>query len=146
MIPIGPRERAVRDGLAKRPAAVIDGASKEASDCFAGLFNGALRTGHIGPNDDLFIGKSECERGWRASWGELRDLGLVEWSTEQSFRTDGVPLEGRQELRWRITEKGWGVRDDDVKYFHEIIGASRDDRMAVDAPPTPRTGGAGAPR
>lgn len=118
----GPKEQAVWDARLNRPAGVILAASKEASRCFAGIFNGCSSRGVIfkPDTDHLSIGKAECEWDWRKTWGELKSLGLIDW------REEDVPChDGRKMIyvHLSVTEKGHEVRDDDLAFFRQLMDA-----------------------
>lgn len=91
--------------------------SREASRCFAGMFNGCKSRGVIftpDKSDGLFIGKAECEWDWRQTWGELKAAGLIDW-TEEDVRThDG----GRMVyVHLEITKKGSDFREEDLRQW-----------------------------
>ena len=128
---MGPKEAAVRATLANRPASILylDGTiGHQINRCFAGLFNGA-RQGHLTPNGGLFLGKAECEWDWEEVWPALQALELVE------YRLEEVPAPGAvsgkmTKFHWSITDKGHDVREDDIKYFRELMDARTADEAA----------------
>jgi hypothetical protein len=127
---MGPKETAVRNGLAARPANIINTATINANSCFAGFFNGALSEGSLHHNGSLFIGKAECEWNWRTIWVELRKLGLIDWTTEQ--RPNHPSFGGHTTyVLLTITAKGWEVRNDDNMYFAELMKAMDEDEKAT---------------
>jgi len=123
----GPNEQAVRATLPGRPANIINEASLGAQGCFAGFFNGASSKGiiFVPENDSLTIGKAECEWDWRENWGELKKLGLLEWTEEPKTDARGKPWV----YVWpEITAKGREVRKDDVAWFRALMDAMSLDR------------------
>lgn len=126
----GPHEQAVRDGLQSRLAAIINDTSNKVQGCFAGFFNGCHATGSLWGDDDKFlsIGKAECEWEWRETWGSLKALGLIDW-TERTIPAPGAKSGKMTEVHLAITDKGHAVRDDDLKWFRELMNArERDER------------------
>lgn len=119
------KEQAVRDSLPTRPANVIQSLGQEAERTFAGLFNGALRKGSI-RRDALFIGKAECEWYWPQAWQTLKGAGLIDYSLkeEPNHPTIGGTT---NYLTWSVTDLGWDVRNDDIKWFHELMDARDSD-------------------
>ena len=120
----GPKEQAVWDGVTSRPAGIINGASKDANRCFAALFNGARKGWCSKPDAAPSFGKAEAEWAWPHGWSELKALGLVTWTSKEvpchpSF--GNVPP--MVDIEWTITDKGWDVRDDDLKWFRELMDA-----------------------
>lgn len=137
-IEVGPKERAVRATLPNRPAAVLyerDDITRKINHCFAGLFNGARSRGWISPpRAGLFLGKSECEWDWQQVWPAMRNLGLVDYYTQERPApfTSGIPW--RIDFHWWITDKGWDVREDDLRYFRELTAAmDADESERMDA-------------
>lgn len=132
----GPREQAVRASLEGRPAGILarldpePGGTERCDYVFAALHNGALVTGYVSPTNTLFIGKAEAEWGWPACWEKLRDAGLIEFETYEtpSKKPGYEPL---VRLRWRVTELGDKVREDDLAWFNELLDARRDDELAA---------------
>lgn len=123
---MGPKEQTVRETLSNRPAGLLEAISREATRCFAGLFNGARSHGWIGQGGGLIIGKAECQWDWEKTWPELRDAGLITWTTED--RPNHPDFGGHTtHIDWKITDKGWDVREDDLRYFNELMTAMTDD-------------------
>lgn len=121
----GPREQAVRDSLDTRRAGIINSLGHGPRDCFAGLFNGALvHSAFVDAKDSLFIGKSECEHDWQQNWAVLEAAGLVEFTLTPNTSPSGHMS---TIFTWRVTKKGWQVREDDIKWYHELMQAIRDD-------------------
>lgn len=118
----GPRETKVRASLSSRPAGIIQGASREAQWCFAGLFNGARGTGWLTPNGNLSIGKAECEWNWKDTWAELCRLQLLQWGTHTKYAPGSVDLMITV-VTPAITDKGLDVRSDDLAYHRELMAA-----------------------
>lgn len=129
----GPREQDVWDGLRVRPAGVINATSRLANGCFAGLFNGANQKGVIfKPGQSPSFGKAECEWAWPDGWNELKALGLVEWTeTEQPCHPSFGDVPPMIYIHWTVTERGWQVRDDDLKWFRELMNARQADEAAA---------------
>lgn len=130
---MGPKEQAVRATLPGRPAAMLyeeTDLGRKIFSCFAGLFNGAFQ-GRITAKGGLFVGKAECEWDWQEVWPAMKELGLVDYSIDEVTHPSGYVSKN---LHWNITEKGFEVRDDDIKYFRELM-----DAMAEDDPHVERT-------
>lgn len=126
----GPLEQAVYDSKSSRPAGVILGASRGANSCFAGIFNGCRATGYIfvPERDDLSIGKYECEVNWRETWAELKSLGLIDWREENVPCHDGSKM---IHVHLSVTAKGLEVREDDLKWFRELMNARDADEASA---------------
>jgi hypothetical protein len=107
-----------KEAREKRPADILKSASREAQRCFAGIFNGARREGHLWGDDALFIGKAECEWGWRDTWSELKALGLVDYRLEE-VSAPGAVSGKMTKFYCEVTEKGWDVREDDLAEWNE---------------------------
>jgi hypothetical protein len=122
------KEQQVRDTLPNRPAGMINGLSREAQTTFAGLFNGGYKQGWFLPNGSLHMGKAECEWHWPAAYEELRDAGLIKYHTEDRPHAKGGG--STTYLINEITERGWDVREDDLKWFRELMDAMRADEAA----------------
>jgi hypothetical protein len=121
-------EQAVCETLKTRPAGIINGAPRNVQTCFAGLFHGAHSPASYVPGFSFYCGKAECEWDWRETWGALRDLGLMEWSENEEDAPGAVG--GKQvKVPWSITDKGWDVREDDLKWFDELLAARRRDEQ-----------------
>lgn len=123
-------EKAVRDSLLSRPAGVINGATREAQGCFAALFNGARNGTIFKPGQRPFFGKAEAELAWPDGWNELRGLGLVEWTEREKPCHPSFNAAPMIEIVWQITDKGRDVRDDDLKWFRELMDAQDRDMSA----------------
>lgn len=125
----GPKEAAVRATLPSRPAGIIQNVENNVNGCFAGFFNGCLSKGSL-HNGHLSIGKSECEWDWEETWGKLRELGLITWTTEQvpNHHTIGGHT---TYVHLTITDKGWEVRNDDLKWFRELMDARDQDEAEM---------------
>ena len=119
----GSQEKAVWDGMPNRLAGVINQASREASRCFAALFNGARKGTIFKPGQAPVFGKAEAEWAWPNGWNELRSLGLVEWSEVERPCHPSFNSPPMVDIVWTITDKGWSVRDDDLKWFRELMDA-----------------------
>lgn len=119
-------EQLVLESLGDRPAGIIASAPINVRNCFAGMFNGCKATGSIGLNDHLFIGKAECEWDWRETWGDLKTRGLIDWR-EETIDAPGAVGGKMTKVHLRITDKGWDVREDDVKWFRELMSARDED-------------------
>lgn len=123
---MGPREKAVRASLEGRPASLWHNlperphASGSASSTFASFFNGA-RKGMITTNGHFSCGKAEAEWGFPEAWDQLVTAGLITYEIVESE----VP--GWKDVPWEITELGWQVREDELKWFHELMDAQRAD-------------------
>jgi len=124
----GPREQGVFDTLPNRPAGIINAAEDRVSSCFAGIFNGCLARGHLSQDDSLKIGKAECEWDWRETWGELKRLGLIDWTEEETPNHPSVGGTSRY-VHLTVTDKGREVRDDDMRWFRELMDARTADEM-----------------
>ena len=129
---MGPRETAVRAGLGERPCgALYAGEDAEASRLervtFAALFNGAGQ-GLIGPAG-FSCGKAEAEMGWPGAWAGLQTKGLISFETGPEGPA-GIPVE------WSVTAAGYQARNDDLRFFRELMGAiDLDELEAAMAPP-----------
>jgi len=127
----GPREAAAYATRTGRASGVLDTISREASRCFTGLFNGASQhSAYVTSKGSFFCGKAECEWGWPKDWEDLRDQGLITFSTDRQDAPgaiDGYHVK----VTWDITEKGWKVREDDLAWFGELMDARRQDEDDV---------------
>lgn len=101
--------------------------SREASRCFAGMFNGCKSRGIIfKPEDDcLHIGKSECEEEWRKTWGELKRRGLIDWREESVPCHDGSRM---VYVHLRITDAGHAWRKEDLRLWRQRVEAEQEKR------------------
>ena len=131
----GPREQEVWDGRDARLAGVIYATSRSAQNGFAGLFNGANSKGVIfKPGQRPSFGKAECEWAWPDGWNELKSIDLVEWSeTKQPCHPSFGDVPPMIYIHWKITDKGWKVREDDLKWFNELMSARDADEAAAAA-------------
>jgi hypothetical protein len=130
---MGPNETRVRATLPERKAAIINGASRAAADCFSGFFNGASSTGHVLRDGSLKIGKAECEWDWQQTWPELMRLGLIGWTEEERPNHPDIGGTSRY-VHLTITDLGREVREDDNRYFRDLM-----DAMRADESPTPQS-------
>lgn len=127
----GKNEQAVRSTLPSRPAGLIATADNAVQSCFAALFSGAQRGIIFKPGQKPSFGKAEAEWAWPDGWNELRRLGLVTWvETETPCHPSFGDVPPMVEIDWQITKRGLEVRDDDLKWFREIMDAR--DRDAAD--------------
>ena len=117
----GPKEKAVRDTLTNRPAGELTKLEREDSRCFTAMFNGAHTPGRIFGKMGLKCGKAECEWNWPEGWKRLQDAGLIEFNivTREPASFD--------EVHFRITGRGHTVREDDIKWFNELMAARHAD-------------------
>jgi hypothetical protein len=123
----GPKEQLVWDGMPSRPAGLINQASRSANSCFAALFNGARNGTIFKPGQNPVFGKAEAEWAWPDGWNELRALGLVEWTERERPchpRFNEPPM---IEIDWHVTDEGHKVREDDLKWFRELMNARDQD-------------------
>ncbi len=127
---VGPKEQAVRDTLPNRPAGIINAVENKVSDCFAGIFNGCGSRGYLSADDGLKIGKAECEWSWRETWGALKSLGLIDWTEEEKPNHPDIGGTSRY-VHLTVTDKGHDVREDDLKWFRELMDARRADEAAA---------------
>lgn len=119
----------MRATLPSRPAALLHEDTDlrhKIARCFTALFCGA-RQGHVQPGAGLFLGKAECEWDWQEVWPAMKDLGLVDYKIDEVTHPTGCVT---KDFRWNVTEKGHDVRDDDNKYFEELMTAMGQDREA----------------
>lgn len=127
----GPREQAVWDTLPSRPAGIINATPNDVNGCFAGIFNGCQSRGSL-YEDSLKIGKAECEWNWRHTWGALKALGLIDWR-EETVDAPGAKSGKATWVHLTVTDKGHDVREDDVKWFRELMNARREDESGQSA-------------
>lgn len=127
----GQNEHAVRSTLPARPAGILWGNDvlQRTRSCFAGFFNGAKKTGSL-YNGALKIGKAECEWDWQETWAALQDLGLITYTVETRTAPSGYEI---TDVTWTLTPKGRQVREDDLKYFDELMFAIQLDEKLNEA-------------
>jgi hypothetical protein len=125
---MGPKEQEVRATLTSRPAGVLykSEEARKVNSCFAGLFNGARSRGWMSPKGGLSLGKAECEWDWQEIWPRMVLMGLVEF--ELKPRPNHPDFGGfSADFTWGVTDFGLTVREDDNKYFKELMEAIRAD-------------------
>lgn len=115
--------------------------SREASRCFAGMFNGCRGRGVIftpDKNDHLSIGKAECEWDWRRTWGELKEKGLIDFREEHVACHDGSRM---VYVHLSITQEGYDWREEDLRQWRkrmdEIQAEEEANQLLRDIPATP---------
>lgn len=126
----GPKENAVRATRTNRPSGILDTLDPNVERCFAGLFHGASQhNAYVTANGRFWCGKAECEWGWPGDWEKLRDAGLIEFTTK---REDAPGAKGGYHIKvdWKIPEKGWKVREDDLAWFNALMDARDADKNA----------------
>ena len=139
---IGPNESAVWETLGSRLAGLINRAHSHSLEddpiaaverTFTGLFNGARSPGSVWPTGGLFVGKAECEWDWPAAWENLREMGLIEYHLEE--RPNHPSFGGATTyVHWSITDNGWETREDDLKFFNEVLDARGKDEARSPIP------------